>query len=106
MCRQKTVSTIEQDRPDSDFLDTLCHDNRSASTSEVNVNSKVISFKLDTGTEVTVISKETWKELGEPTLQPSDKHLFGPAQQSLSSWRKSFVTSCTRDSIFNTHSLW
>ena len=69
MCRQKTVSTIEE-YPDSAFLDTLCNDK--------------IPFKLDTGAEVTAISKETWKVLGEPTLQPSDKHLFGPAQQSLS----------------------
>lgn len=84
MCRQKTVSTIEEDHSDSAFLDTLCNDNTSVWTSEVNINGEKISFKLDTGAEVTAISKETWKVLGEPTLQPSDKHLFGPAQQSLS----------------------
>jgi len=35
------------------------------------------------GAEVTAISLEMWEVLGEPALQPPDKHLFGPAQQSL-----------------------
>ena len=39
--------------------------------------------KLDTGAEVTAISKNTWKELGKPALKSPDKHLFGPAQQQL-----------------------
>ena len=81
MCRQKSVSMIEQD---SAFLDTVCNDNKSVWTTEVNVNGKQIPFKLDTGAEVTAISIDTWKELGEPALQSADKHLFGPAQQSLS----------------------
>jgi hypothetical protein len=84
MCRQKTVSSmIEQDNPDSAFLDTLSNDNKSVWISNVGVNGKEIPFKLDTGAEVTAVSKETWKALGEPTLQQTDKHLFGPVQQRL-----------------------
>ena len=40
-------------------------------------------FKIDTGAEVTAVSKETWHMLGKPALQPANKHLFGPAQQPL-----------------------
>ena len=70
---------IVQDNPDSAFLDMLSDDNQSVWTSKVSVNGKEIPFKLDTGAEVTAISKETWKVLGKPALQQSDKHLFGPA---------------------------
>ena len=99
MCRQKTVSTIE-DHPDSAFLDTLCN-NTTMWTSEVNVNGEKIPFKLDTGAEVTAISKETWKVLGEPTLQPSAKHA-----RVYQSWESSVVTFHTRDNILSTQSLW
>ena len=40
-------------------------------------------FKLDTGAEVTAVSKATWQMLGKPSLQPPDKQLFGPACQPL-----------------------
>ena len=42
-----------------------------------------MTFKLDTGAEVTAISMETYLQLGKPPLLPSDKHLSGPAQQPL-----------------------
>ncbi len=42
-------------------------------TSVLTINGKQIPFKLDTGTEVTVITKKTWEELGEPALKLSDK---------------------------------
>ena len=84
MCRQKTVATVQRDDPDTAFLDTLSNDSKPMWTSKVNINGKEVAFKLDTGAEVTAISKETWEALGKPILQPPDKHLLGPAQQRLS----------------------
>ena len=42
-------------------------------------------FKVDTGTEVTVISQEIYESLGGPkqTLEKSSKKLYGPACQPL-----------------------
>ena len=48
------------------------------------LNGKKIPFKLDTGAEITAISKDTCKALGEPSLQTTDKQLFDPAEQRLS----------------------
>ena len=42
-----------------------------------------MTFKLDTGAEVTAISMETYLQLGKPPLLPSNKYLSGPAQQPL-----------------------
>ena len=83
MCRNKTVSAMQEDDSDMTFLDTVFNNKKSVWISELIINSKEIPFKLDTGAEVTAISKETWKVLGEPSLQPTDKQLFGPAQQRL-----------------------
>ena len=83
MCRQKAVSTVQEDDVDTAFLDTLSENNRPMWIADLIVNGKKIPFKLDTGAEVTAISKDTWKVLGEPSLQTTDKQLFGPAQQRL-----------------------
>ena len=47
------------------------------------MNGKKVTFKIDTGAEVTAISKETWKTLGEPDLQSPNKLLQGPASKLL-----------------------
>ena len=51
--------------------------------STISVNGRKLPFKLDTGAEVTAVSKATWQEIGKPLLQPPDKQLFGPACQPL-----------------------
>ena len=47
-----------------------------------------ISFSIDTGAEVTVIP-----ETGSPHLQPSDKHLKGPAGNNIHKISWCFTTS-------------
>ena len=42
-----------------------------------------ISFKLDTGAEVTAVSEEVYQSLGQGNLQRSSKALYGPACQTL-----------------------
>jgi len=35
-------------------------------------------FNIDTGAEVTVISEAVWRDIGQPSLLPSDRTLRGP----------------------------
>ena len=44
---------------------------------------KKVTFKIDTGAEVTAISKATWQSLGKPELQSPSKLLYGPAKKPL-----------------------
>ena len=81
-CYSKTVSTLEDDRTlDTAFLDTVSSRQDNAWYTTASINGKEISFKLDTGAEVTAISKETWEVLGKPALQEPDRLLFCPARQ-------------------------
>ena len=44
---------------------------------------KDVSFKLDTGAKVTVLSETAYRSLGKVKLQKPTTVLYGPAQQSL-----------------------
>ena len=87
VCRNKHLSAVQEDInfTDSAFLDTISNDNKRVWNSDLLVNGKKITFKIDTGAEVTAISKETWLTLDEPELQSSDKLLYGPAKKPLKS---------------------
>ena len=83
-CFRRTVSTVQDgDTLDSAFLDTVSTQRSNAWFSTISVNGRKLPFKLDTGAEVTAVSKATWQEIGKPLLQPLDKKLFGPACQPL-----------------------
>ena len=49
----------------------------------VTLYGKQISFKLDTGAEVTAVPEETFKTLPEVVLRKPSKKLFGPSHQAL-----------------------
>ena len=59
ICVDLKPLVVVQDHPDSAFLDTSSKDDKSVWISKVSINGKEIPFKLDTGAEVTAISKET-----------------------------------------------
>lgn len=68
---------------DSAFLDTVGCSSEKQWTSTVLLQKKEVSFKLDTGAEVTAISEETFRILPEMVLKPPNKKLFGPTHQPL-----------------------
>ena len=78
MCRQKTIDCTGR-WSNLAFLDNLSEDNSSVRFANLILNGK-IPYKLDLGAEVTAISKDTWKALGEPSLQTTDEQLFDPAE--------------------------
>ena len=61
VCRNKHLSAVQEDVnfTDSAFLDTISNDNKRVWNSDLLVNGKKITFKIDTGAEVTAISKVT-----------------------------------------------
>ena len=85
VCHNKSVSTIEEDPTNSAFLDTLGDKNERVWTSVLTILGKQVTFKVDTGAEVTAISKAAWEVLDKPTLQLPNKRLYGPSQQPLKS---------------------
>ena len=81
VCCTRNVSTLQSgDTDDVAFLDA---GERNAWYAAITIDDKEVTFKLDTGAEVTAVSQETWQTLNRPTLQPSNRQLLGPARQSL-----------------------
>ena len=77
-CRTKTVHDVEQDRSaiDSFYLDTIQDAQDSTFwTTDVKVNDVSITFKVDTGAEVTAISEAILKDLGSPEVNKPTKKL-------------------------------
>lgn len=64
-------------------LDTVESSSETAWFAKIQLGDQETLFKLDTGAEVTTISQQAYQQVGEPQLQPSDKALYGPSQQSL-----------------------
>ena len=71
VCRNRNLSLVEEENnsTDSAFLDTVSDDDKGVWNTDLFINGKTVTFKIDTGAEVTAISKETWETLGEPDLQ-------------------------------------
>ena len=69
------------------FLDTASTTSQGTSAwfTKIGVNGRDLKFKLDTGAEVTAISKEDYKKLKKPPLSSPEKILYGPSQQTLKS---------------------
>ena len=65
------------------YLSTLGTQDVSVWTCTIQVNDQDVSFKVNTGAEVTVISKDASKALGLDALQPPTKKLYGPDQSPL-----------------------
>ena len=81
MCRTKILHDVEQDNPtlDSFYLDTIRDTEDSTFwMTEVKVNSIAVTFKVDTGAEVTAISEDTLQTLGQLEVNKPDKKLCGP----------------------------
>ena len=84
MCYAKTVKTaaavMGEASTDTAFLDTMT--SGCANTWFTPIHQETL-FKLDTGTEVTAISVDTYQHIGKPQLHTPDKILYGPSRQPL-----------------------
>ena len=83
-CLSKTVAAATNELSlDAAFLGTVTSQQESSWTISLQLQSREIPFKLDTGAEVTAISEETYKTLGKVRLQAPSKTLYGPTCHSL-----------------------
>ena len=83
MCRTKILHNVEQDNLtlDSFYLDTI-HDTEDSTfwMTDVKVNNISVTFKVDTGAEVTAVSESTLQTLGQLEASMPDKKLCGSAR--------------------------
>ena len=81
MCRSKIFHNVKQDNPtiDSFYLDTI-HDTEGSTIwmTDVKVNNISVTFKVDTGAEITAVSESTLQTLGQLEVSMPDKKLCGP----------------------------
>jgi len=98
-CLSNTVATIStapqqlQTETEIKFLDTVEGIQDNIWEVKVRIGDKLISFKVETGAEVTVLPEETWKSLkmAEPLLQ-LDTFLCGPDHTRLTVLGKLLLT--------------
>ena len=87
LCYNIKMSEVTEESVDPDetsFLGTIHSNNNKQWLSIVSLNQTQVSFKLDTGAEVTAISEDTYRKLQNVTLQKPNKVLRGPANLQLS----------------------
>lgn len=85
-CFTRNVSTLHDTEPstlEEGFLNTVISDIQSSWTAKVQVGSKDLMFKLDTGAEVTAISEDAYRSLGDIPLQKPFKILYGPDRKAV-----------------------
>ena len=97
----QSLASLDID-PDTAFLDNLTPSSIQAVqwSATIQVNGKPMTFKLDTGAEVTAISSTAHQLLGKVQLITSDKILYGPSRQSLQ------VVGRFTATVHNTTCMW
>ena len=65
------------------FLDVVQTENHTVWNATIQLNQQSVTFKLDTGAEVTAISHTVFERLSNVDLQKSTRSLVGPAKQKL-----------------------
>ena len=77
-------TTKPQTTPETGFLGAVGADTENVWFSTVQLLGRPLSFKLDTGAEVTAISKSVFRTLPQVKLRPTNRALYGPNRKPLS----------------------
>ena len=64
-------------------MDTVVTNQATSWTTKLQLNGQETHFKLDTGAEVTAISRQTLMSLGKQKLDKPEKNLYGPSRTPL-----------------------
>ena len=80
-----SVRQIQEDSSDDAFLGAVGHSGRNAKPwiVKLRVNGKMVEFQIDTGAEVSVIPRATYRQLGSPPLRTARRRLKGPSSNYL-----------------------
>ena len=82
-CFSKTVAAIDSGSYDEAYVFPVNISNGTTWSAKISVLGKELSFKQDTGADVTVITEEAHQTLQEPKLQRPSKALYGPTSTAL-----------------------
>ena len=88
MCRTKhvvrEVNTEQKDFLGAIHVDTADIDHKEKPwTAAIELNERMLTFKIDTGADVTVISQSDYNEEKDGPLSPPSKQLTGPSHEAL-----------------------
>ena len=84
VCRSARVSQVDTHTDLSEaFLGAIGDTTDNPWSVTIDVNGTQIELNIDTGAEVTVISEEAWRKVGQPALSPPDRTLRGPDTHKL-----------------------
>ena len=79
-CYTKLVSEVASENYlDTAFLDAISNATERPWTAKIRVRGVELAFKLDTGADVTAITEESYKRIGEQKLTPSENPVCGPS---------------------------
>ena len=82
-CFSKTIENVDSESRDWAYVFPVNVFKRITWSSKISVGGKELTFKLDTGAEVTVITEEAHRMLEMPKLQKPSKALYGPTSTAL-----------------------
>jgi len=82
-------SDDDNDDTDRAYLDTVRREQSRIWVVDVKINDRTVSFKVDTGAEVTAISEPTWSSLGNNYTSSKNKNIaFWPRPETTEdSWK-------------------
>ena len=85
MCKSAKVGVVQREdsepeslSEDNAFLGAIGQSSIDLRATKARVNGTFMEFQINTGAEVTVISEQDYKRLGEVSLMPSQRTLCGP----------------------------
>ena len=87
-CKSRSIPTTpvgdqEDNSINTAFLNTLGEEDSRSWFVNLTLGNKEVSFKIDTGAEVTAVSEKVWIQSKRPRLQVPLKTLYGPAHEPL-----------------------
>jgi len=77
------ISVSDNDDSDDNFLGAVDSKQKAQWLTELKVNERMVTFKIDTGAEVSAISETTLKQLQPVQLKKPSRNLYGPAMLRL-----------------------
>ena len=89
LCLSKSVGNVALPPPNAEYCDTAylntvgSEDRKTSWNTTIMIDGQEMSFKIDTGAEVTVISDKALESLSVKELQSSTKRLCGPDRRPL-----------------------
>ena len=78
-----SVASSHNEDLDMAFLSAVVSSDDTYWTADIKVNGELMKFKVDTGAEVTAVTKLALKQLGKVQLHPATKSLCGPDKKPL-----------------------